>query len=245
MAISTQTEALIDLYTQKISLDKQQISQINVVQTGYTIQTGVGSTEQIKVWGPNEIIENYNIPIQKLDKKVLDLNFQISNLQSSVLSVGQEANSVGCGTTGIFPETPVGYSTVTVYQDQVNYRGYSYSGSNPYSTISGSLTIPNSGLGTESYVSQVAIGSYFGPISSGGTCAGYATSIANLNSQISNLQSQRNDLLTKVNFLKTGRSQFELQKYAYERSVEKLNASIGISSSVINFLQDPSNAEWL
>jgi hypothetical protein len=245
MAISTQTEALVDLYTQKLELDRKQLEQINTVQAGYTIKTGIGSTDQIKIWGPTEVIQNYDVPIIKLDKEIVNLNVQIANLQDAVLSVGQSANSVGCGTTGIFPETPVGYSTVTVYQDQVNYKGYSYSGSNPYSEISGSLTIPNSGLGTMSYVTQVAIGSYFGPISAAGTCAGYATSITNLNDQISTLQLERNGLIEKVNFLKIGRSQYQLQNYAYEQSKTQINTSIGISSSILSFLKDPTNSEWL
>ncbi len=245
MAISTQTEALIDLYTQKIDLDKKQLSQINTLQTGYTINTGIGSTEIVKIWGPSEVIGNYNTSVENLDKKIIQLNGRISILQNIVLGVGQSANSVGCGTTGIFENSPVGFNTVTVYEDQLKYRGYSYSGSNPYSPIGDSLTISNPGLGTETYVSQVAIGSYFGPISSIGTCAGYASSITNLNLQISNLQGERNILIGKVNILKSARSQFQLQNYAYERSKEQLNYSIGISSDIITFLQDPANDEWL
>ena len=150
MAISTQTEALLDLYNQKLSLDTQQLSQINTVQSGYTIMTGIGSTDQIKIWGPTSVIENYNLPIQKLDNKIIEINDQIVNLQNQILTVGQAANAVGCGTTGIFFFTPLGFSTVTVYEDQLKYRGYTFTSPNPFAPIGGNLITSNSGLGTQS-----------------------------------------------------------------------------------------------
>jgi cell division protein FtsB len=244
MAISTQTEALIELYTQKIELDSKQLNQINSIQSGYTITTGIGTSDQIKIWGPSEVIQNYDVPIVKLDEQIVQLNTQIANLQNQILVFGQQASSVGCGSTSSFQ---------TVNQDQINYRGYTYSGSNPFATIQGTLTSINSGIGTEDYVTQTSIGTYNSGIGScynlllctSGLCAGYASSIANLNSQIGPLQTERNDLITKVNFLKSGRSQYQLQNYAHEQTKAQLNASIGVSSSIISFLQNPVNDKWL
>jgi len=245
MSISTQTAALLDLYNQKISSDTTQLQQINYVQNGYTVQTGIGTTEYVKVWGPEEIIENYNYPILKLDNRILELNIDIVNLQSQVLSVGQTANSVGCGSTGYFIGTSfVPNTTTTVNQDNLNYRGYSYTFPNPFSQISGTLSNANLGIGTRNYITQSSIGSYY-DFTGIGSCAGYATSITNLNNQIVGIQSTRNDLIDKVNFLKIGRSQYELQNYAYNQSKSQINTSIGISSSIINFLEDSNNAEWL
>lgn len=436
MAISTQTEALLDLYNQKVSLDTQQLSQINVVQTGYTIKTGVESTDQIKIWGPTEVIENYNVPIKKLDNRIIELNTQINVLQTQILSLGQEANSFGCGVDPNDPQFSFYIFTntlyllslgridlfnillgniVTVYIDTSRYRGYTYLAPNPFQGIDGSLvsiassdsqsatasisngkvtsisvvnpgagyvsapsvtiappliqsavgvantgapgivtaisvsnpgygyteaplvtiepptaigttataiayvsvgvvtgfevtnpglgytftptvtlssvgfgttatatsTISNGklqsitvvnpgsnyitapivyvespdntvGLGTETYISSVAIGIYINPIGTcfgffcnSGLCAGYATSISNLNSQITTLRTQRNNLITKVNVLKAGRSQYELQNYAYNQSIVQVNQSISNSNTIISFLQDPANAEWL
>mgnify|MGYP003334245196 CR=1 FL=1 len=73
MSISTQTAALLDFYNQKISLDKKQLDQITSVQTGYTITTGVGSSDYIKVWGPSDVIENYREPIEKIDNRILEI----------------------------------------------------------------------------------------------------------------------------------------------------------------------------
>ena len=245
MAISTQTEALLDLYNQKLSLDTQQLSQISTVQSGYTITTGIGASDQIKIWGPTDVIANYNPPIEKLDNRIIEINDEINVLQQLVLSTGQEANSVGCGTTGIFLFTPIGFSTVTVVSDQLNYRGYTFTAPNPFSVITGTLINSNSGIGTEDYITQPVLGGYFGPIGTDGICAGYATSIENLESQITSLQNQRNPLIEKVNFLKAGRSQYELQNYGLEQSKVQVNSAIGISSSIIGFLEDPANAEWL
>ena len=249
MGISTQTEDIIKFYNQSISLDLNQITQLNSVEVGFAITTGIGSTQQIRVWGPQELIDNYDIPIQKLDKEIVSINNRIKNLQQLVLDIGQEANSVGCGTTG----WSLGFTTTTVLQDQSRYRGYTYTAPNPFSGTDGVLTNGNSGIGTEDYISLVAIGSYFSPINvcnnlflcTSGECTGYATSITNLNSQITSLRTERNDLIDKVNTLKISRADFELQQYAYEQSKNRLNQKIQRTQNILTFLQDPDNAQWL
>jgi cell division protein FtsB len=241
MAISTQTEALLDLYNQKLSLDTQQLSQINTIQSGYTITTGIGATDQIKIWGPTEIIENYNAPIKNLDNRIIELNAEIQNLQTDLLDVKQTANANGCpGFVWI-----IGLTTTTVLRDNLNYKGYTYTAPNPFSATTGTLTEPNSGIGTFNYVTQSVLGSYLGPISDVGGCAVYASQIENLETQIVGLQSSRNSLIEKVNFLKSGRSTYELQNYAYNQSIVQTNQSISNSNTIISFLEDPQNAEWL
>lgn len=247
MAISTQTEALIELYTQKVELDKKQLEQINYIQAGYTIKTGIGESDQIKVWGPEEVIQSYDVPITKIDNQIIQINDEIKILQNQVLSLGQESNTVGCGTTS---------TVIEVYEDQLKYKGYAFSGSNPFNTIQGDLNSGNSGIGTYSYTTQVSIGTYYGPTGTcyglftacalnPSLCPGYASSITTLNSQIVTLQSERDDLLEKVNFLKNGRIDSELQNYGYNQSKVKLNGSIAGSNSILSFLQDPANEEWL
>ena len=151
MAISTQTEALIELYNQKNTLDAKQLSQVALVQEGYNIKTGIGVTEQIKIWGVNEVISNYNTPIEKLDNKIIEINSQINTFQSQILSLGRQANSVGCGTNPIssryynlstillllyYNRTNFTFvsnvltialnNIVVVYKDDLRYRGYTY-----------------------------------------------------------------------------------------------------------------------
>lgn len=250
MAISTETEALIDLYTQKIALDTNQLSQIDTLASGYTITTGVGATETIKVWGPQEVVDNYNVSITKIDNEIIQLNQQISEIQNKIYILGYGANQIGCGTM----TWSVGYTTHIVYADILNYRGYALNfPNNVFDEISGTLNINNSGIGTFNYITQVAIGTYYEPITTCNNlftcttqlCAGYATSIAELESQLPPLQSNRDNLIEKVNFMKFAKVEPELQVSALDQSKTQLNSSIATSNTILTFLQDPANEEWL
>lgn len=249
MAISTQTEALIELYNQKISLDKQQLSQINTIQVGFAITTGIdektGNPIETKVWGPQEIIDNYSYPIEKLDNRILQLNNQITNLKNNILTIGQQASAAGCGTTG---------SYVSVAASTISCKVYAFSGSNPFSESTQTLSSSNLGVGVTNSIAIVGLGSYFGNVGTcyttctgapGGSCVAAAASITYFQNQIPPLLSERDSLMVKVNFLKNARVDYELQNYAYNRSKVQLNNSIGISSTIIDFLEDPNNAEWL
>lgn len=257
MAISTNTEALISLYQQKINSDTEQIAQVVVTENGFTYPLPDGT--EFKLYGIEETINYFDGPIEKIDARIVELNTQIAGLQSTILDVGQTANTCGCGGSVGFGSTGVpffiGINTVTVNADSVTYRGYSYSSPNPFSATSGTLTSVNAGIGTEDLISQSSIGIYYGdvgvarttlPVCPGVTdCAGYATSITNLSNQITPLQSERNDLITKVNYLKAERIRFQIRQYGFNRQKEELNAEISTSNTIISFLQDPANEEWL
>jgi len=245
MAISTQTEALIELYNQKISSDTKQLEQLNYVQTGYTIQTGIGETEYIKVWGPSEVIENYNVPIQKIDNRIVEINTQITNLKNTILTIGQQASAAGCGTTS---------SYVSVAASTISCKVYAFSGTNPFAESTQTLTTSNLGIGVTNNIVIVGLGSYSANVGTcyttctgapGGSCAAAAASITYFQDQIPALLKERGDLMIKVNFLKNARVDYELQNYAYNQSKTQINAAIGISSTIIDFLEDPNNAEWL
>ena len=247
MSISTQTAALLDFYNQKISLDQKQLEHVNSVQSGYTVTTGVGSSDSIKVWGPEEIIENYNYPIEKLDSKILELNNQIVSLKNTILTIGQNADAAGCGTTGV--------SYVTVTAPTVRCKVYAFSGSNPFTESTENLSSSNLGVGVENQVVNSGIGSYKGDIGTcylvgcgsafGGSCASAASSITFYQALIPPLEEERDELITKVNTLKNGRINHELQNYAYNRSKTQINNSIQSSDGIISFLQDPANEKWL
>lgn len=247
MAISTEREELLKFYEQKIKLDKQQLTQIEVIEAGYTIDAKNGDTP-IKIWGPSELISYFDVPIESLDTEIVSINDEIRDLQDLVLQIGQEANSVGCGTTA----WSVGFNSITVTRDQSRYRGYSYTSPNPFSGIDGVLNSGNAGIGTQNYINPVSIGTYFDEVGTCNNlflctselCTGYATSITNLNAQISILQNERDDLIDKVNDFKIKRIDFELQNYAYTASKQKLNTQIGIASAAIEFLNDPANEQW-
>ena len=257
MAISTNTEALISIYQQTISSNTDQIAQVEATETGFSSQLPDGTS--FKLYGIQETLNYFGEPIQKIDARIVELNTQIAGLQSTILNVGQTANSCGCGGSVGFGTTGVpfflGINTTTVLQDSVTYRGYSFTSPNPFSAISGTLTSVNAGIGTEDLTSQSSIGIYYGdvgvarttlPICPGVTdCTGYATSITNLTNQITPLQTERNDLITKVNYLKAERIRFQIREYRFARQKDELNAEISTSNTIISFLQDPANEEWL
>ena len=250
MAISTQTAGLLELYNQKISLDKKQLEQVTQVQSGYTITTGVGESDYIKVWGPQEVIDNYKYPIERLDNRILELNTQINTLKQNILTIGQQANNAGCGTTGV--------AYVSVATSTINCKVYSFSGNNPFEESTQTLSSSNLGVGVQNSVVVVGLGSYKGNVGTcynsifvgcgsapGGSCAAAAASITYYQNQIPPLLSERDNLIEKVNFLKSARVDYELQNYAYNKSTTQINSSIGISSSIISFLTDPNNASWV
>jgi hypothetical protein len=226
MSISTYTQNLIEYYESKKSNDINQKDQIEQTKVGYTI-TQPDGTPDIKVWGVVEILDNFDPPIKCIDTKIIEINDSIKQLQNAVLSIGQTANSVGCGTVGI--------NTINVYEDRLRYRGWGLNGTNPFNPVSGPLNISNIGIGTENYINPVAIGTYYdfpGIV----TCVGYANSIATLNATITTKQTQRDDLIQKVNTLKGKRFQFELQKWGYDQTLDKLDNEITQSEDILDFL---------
>ncbi len=257
MTISTSTEALIEFYQKKAESDTEQIQQVIYTENGFTTTLPTGET--FKLYGVQETLDYFKNPIEKLDTRILELNNQIVGLQNTILNVGQTANTCGCGGSVGFGSTGVsffiGINTVTVTADTLNYRGWAYTSPNPFSETSGTINSGNVGVGTEDVIGSTTLGIYYGDVGVARTalticpgvttCTGYATSITNLSSQISSLQTQRNDLIVKVNYLKKERSRFEIRKYGFERQKEELNAEINASNSIINFLQDPANEQWL
>lgn len=245
MGISTQTESLINFYNQKSSLSNIQISQVTTLQSGYVVPIGVGSSEKITVYSPQENINNISIPIQKLDIKILEYNNQIQNLQQQILVLKQQASSVGCGTT---------LPAETVYQDKLAYIGYGFTSPNPYSSINGNITFPTVGFGTYTNVENEVIGTSNSNLSfcynpllgcTTGQCGNYVNSISSLESQVVGIEALRDPLIGKVNILKKSRIEFELQKYVYNQSTNKLNEQIQEINNIVSFLENPENAEWL
>lgn len=247
MAISTASKSLSGFYTQKIALDTEQLNQLKIIaDDGYDFRTGIGESQGVKIWSSAELISNFNSIIEPLDAQIIVANSEIVTLQNLILTTGLEANSVGCGGTwGV-----IGVTTITVYEDRVKYTGYDFSGSNPFDEVNGTINNNNVGMGTYNFVTQVAIGTYYGPIDScnifspfiftcdSGDCENYAETIQNLNSQITALSSNRDSLIDNVNVLKEEKIRYELQDYAYRKSKQNLQAEIQNSKTILNFIQN-------
>lgn len=266
MAISTSTEALIALQKNKIKNDIKQKEQVEYTKNGFSID--LGAEGKFDFPAVSEILTWYDEPIEKIDKKIHQLNVQIVDLQNQILSVGQSANVCGCGGSVGFGTDESGnftgevffsgINTITVYADTVTYRGWSYTSPNPFDEINGNLTGSNAGIGTETLTGISSIGIYYGdvgiartdidlfPICPGITeCDSYPIQISALESQITPLRNERNSLINKVNYLKSERGKYKIRDYGFNVQLETLNSEINSSQSLINFLENPSNEEWL
>jgi hypothetical protein len=260
MAISTSTEALIALQKNKIKNDIKQKEQVEYTRNGFSID--LGADGRFDFPAVSEILTWYDDPIEKIDNRIYEINVQIVDLQNQILAVGQSANICGCGGSVGFGTTGVpffsGINTVTVYADTVTYRGWSYTSPNPFDAINGTLSPSNAGIGTETLTGISSIGIYYGdvgiartnialfPICPGiTTCDSYPIQIAALESQITPLRNERNSLISKVNYLKSERSKYKIRDYGFTAQLETLNSEISSAESLIDFLESPSNEEWL
>jgi hypothetical protein len=247
MAISTSAQNLIDFYYQKIELDNQQLYQLKIVNDdGWETKTGAGVTEKVKIWSVTEILKSMDDIIVPLDSQIVSVNTDIKDLQDSVLETAQQAIAVGCGSETAAP----GFTTITVYHDVVRYKGYDYSGQNPFNPDNGQMNNNNVGLGTYNFIAQVAIGTYYGPINEcnigsplyfgcdSNDCEDFSDTIDELNAQINILRSTRDSVMDDVNLLKEERIKYELQDYAYKKSKQNIRDSINSSKALINFLNN-------
>jgi len=246
MAISTETEALISIYQQKVESSNKQITQINDIKTGIDV-SGPGIENPLRIAGADEVIGYFEAPIEKLDNRILELNTEISNLRQTILTIGQNASTAGCGTTT---------SSVTVTAPSVSCKIYAFSGSNPWVQSTQTLSSGNLGVGVQNTVVNITLGTYRANIgicyttsgcggAPGGSCTSAASSITFYEAFIPPLATERDNLITKVNQLKNDRSMYELQRYGLNRSIHQLESQKTSAESSLSFLQDPTNAEWL
>lgn len=148
--------------------------------------------------------------------------------------------SVGLGTTSI-----VGYATVR----QDAWRGYyyppieneNYTTNSPFEGQDW-ITITSSNLGIGASVSlwdNYSDGAIIGRVYSISTtgCAGYATSLSLLNSQITALRSGITTYRSAGNIMKDLKTDYDLQIWAYNRTIQTNNDTIIGLSSAISLLE--------
>lgn len=229
MAISTQTEALIDLYEKKIIQDQTQLVQINNTIAGYEINTG---TQIVKIYGVTENLANFNVPISGLDNQIVGINSSIYFLYQDIVGIATQANFNGC------PASPAGITTV--YADVVSYRTYNFTFPNVFGTSTGTITTGNLGIGTQNFISQVAIGTYFEFDSNIGVCGISSAAINAKLSQINTLAIQRDSYISSVNSLKAARVKYQLEQLGYNQSIVQINSQIADSTAILNILKNTS-----
>lgn len=236
MAISTQTEALIELYENKVERDQTQLVQINNTIAGYEINTG---SNIVKIYGVTENLSNFNIPISGLDNQIVGINSNIYFLYQDIVGIATNANADGC--PAIVDEN-TGISTV--YADVVSYRSYNFTFPNVFGNSTGTITTGNLGIGTQTFISQVAIGTYFSFDSNIGICGIASAAIDSKLAQINTLISQRNPYISNVNTLKSARVKYQLEQLGYNQSVAQITGQIAESNSILNILKNSSLQEF-
>lgn len=232
MAISTNTEALIDLYEKKVKDDQKQLTQINQVIAGFQVDTG---TEIIKINGVTETLTNFNVPISGLDREIVGITSNMYILYRDIVGIATQANFDGCPAT---IDENVGITTV--YADVVNYRTYNFTFPNVFGTSTGNITTANLGIGTETFISKVAIGTYFEFDSGIGICGIASAAINAKLSQINTLASQRNSYVTNVNSLKSARVKYQLEEFGYNQTIIQITGQIANNNAVLNILKNSS-----
>lgn len=236
MTISTNTKSLIDLYEKKVEDDQKQLTQINQVIAGFQVDTG---TEIIKINGATENLSNFSIPIIGLDNQIVGITSNIYNLYKDIVGIATSANAAGCPAS-IDENTGIS----TVYADVVSYKTYNFTFPNVFGTSTGNITTTNLGIGTETFISKVAIGTYYEFDSIIGTCGIASAAIAAKLSQINTLAPQRNSYIANVNLLKSARVKYQLEELGYNQSLVQINAQIANGNAVLNILKDSSLQEF-
>jgi len=236
MAISTQTKALIELYENKVQRDQTQLIQINTTIAGYEINTG---TNIVKIYGVTENLSNFSIPIIGLDNQIVGITSNIYNLYQDIVGIATNANANGC--PAIIDEN-TGISTV--YADTVSYRSYNFTFPNVFGTSTGTITTGNLGIGTQTFISQVAIGTYFPFDSNTGACGIASAAINSKLAQINTLAIQRNSYISNANSLKAARVKYQLEQLGYNQSIIQINSQIAESNSILTILKNSSLQEF-
>lgn len=238
MAGGKQTRDLIAAYKRSINQDLEQIKQLKQTKEGIIIKSDPNNPDSdnvVVIEGIQTMINRFDPATKGLDTRILQINNEIRSIQDQILTLGQSANAVGCGTTG--------NGVVQVSGDTVIAYDWSFTLPNPFSVSTATLTTNNLGLGTYLGVSTVSIGTYFG-ISGLASCTGYASSISTLEGSLSTYRSERNNLIVQVNAMKAARSTFKLQKFGYDSAETKLNEQISQKSTIIVALEDQNNQQY-
>ena len=236
MTISTQTKSLIELYENKIKQDETQLVQINNIIEGYEVDTG---TQIVKIYGVTKNLANFNIPISGLDNQIVGITSNIYNLYQNIVGIATQANFEGC--PAVVDENT---GITTVYADVVSYRTYNFTFPNVFGTSTGTITTGNLGIGTHTFISQVAIGTYFSFDSNIGICGIASDAIDSKLAQINTLISERNPYITNVNTLKAARVKYQLEQLGYNQTIVQITGQIAESNSILTILKNSSLQEF-
>lgn len=241
MASGPETEKLIAAFQRKASKASSDKKDVEKSEEGLEIKNE--KDELIaKIENLDEIINAFDPSTKGLDSRVLTLNSPVSNAQTELFNLWVGAQNVGCSSY-IDDNTPV----VDIFRDQVtlfdyDYTNPTYTGDDPFNESSTAMTTSNVGLATFTGITTVSIGTFFALT---GSCPSYASSITAKENEITSLRATRDTVRVPINEIKDGRSEYQLQRFGFQKTKSQLDEDLASANLVISTLQNPDIQQFI
>jgi len=241
MASGPETEKLIAAYQRKASKASSDKKDVEKSEEGLEIKNE--KDELIaKIENLDEIINAFDPSTKGLDSRVLTLNSPVSNAQTELFNLWVGAQNVGCSSY-VDDNTPV----VDIFRDQVtlfdyDYTNPTYTGDDPFNESSTAMTTSNVGFATFTGITTVSIGTFFALT---GSCPSYASSITAKENEITSLRATRDTVRVPINEIKDGRSEYQLQRFGFQKTKSQLDEDLASANLVISTLQNPDIQQFI
>ena len=241
MASGPETEKLIAAFQRKASKASSDKKDVEKSEEGLEIKNE--KDELIaKIENLDEIINAFDPSTKGLDSRVLTLNSPVSDAQVELYNLWVGAEQVGCSTY-VDDTTPV----IDIFRDQVtlfdyDYTNPTYTGDDPFNESSTAMTTSNVGFATFTGITTVSIGTFFALT---GSCPSYASSITAKENEITSLRATRDTVRVPINEIKDGRSEYQLQRFGFQKTKSQLDEDLASANLVISTLQNPDIQQFI
>lgn len=241
MASGPETEKLIAAFQRKASKASSDKKDVEKSEEGLEIKNE--KDELIaKIENLDEIINAFDPSTKGLDSRVLTLNSPVSDAQIELYNLWVGAEQVGCSTY-VDDTTPV----IDIFRDQVtlfdyDYTNPTYTGDDPFNESSTAMTTSNVGFATFTGITTVSIGTFFALT---GSCPSYASSITAKENEITSLRATRDTVRVPINEIKEGRSEYQLQRFGFQKTKSQLDEDLASANLIISTLQNPDIQQFI
>lgn len=241
MASGPETEKLIAAFQRKASKASSDKKDVEKSEEGLEIKNE--KDELIaKIENLDEIINAFDPSTKGLDSRVLTLNSPVSDAQIELYNLWVGAEQVGCSTY-VDDTTPV----IDIFRDQVtlfdyDYTNPTYTGDDPFNESSTAMTTSNVGFATFTGITTVSIGTFFALT---GSCPSYASSITAKENEITSLRATRDTVRVPINEIKDGRSEYQLQRFGFQKTKSQLDEDLASANLIISTLQNPDIQQFI
>ena len=88
----------------------------------------------------------------------------------------------------------------------------------------------------------MSIGTFFALT---GSCPSYASSITAKENEITSLRATRDTVRVPINEIKDGRSEYQLQRFGFQKTKSQLDEDLASANLVISTLQNPDIQQFI